>query len=166
MAHFSAASLRDFAVRQNLHVVSLETNVIRRELTMIATRYPTMSVRSKVASMGNGAAFAARNLDWLSAGLHEAKLAAEQYASFGLFGSSIAATWLADALGDRVRFFVDEDPARVGRRHLDRPIIAPSDVAAEAAVFVGMAPVSAESVLTRFSGSTIRLVPPPRMGSE
>ena len=165
MAHFSAASLRDFAVRQNLHVVSLDTNVIRRELAMIATRHSTMSARSKAASAGDGATFAARNLDWLSAVLDEAKLAATRYASFGLFGSSIAATWLADALGDRVRFFVDEDPARVGRRHLDLPIVAPSDVPAQAAVFVGMAPVSAESVLSRFSKSAIRLIPPPKMGS-
>jgi 2-polyprenyl-3-methyl-5-hydroxy-6-metoxy-1,4-benzoquinol methylase len=40
----------------------------------------------------------------------------------GIFGTSIAATWLFAELDGAAAFFVDEDPNRIGRTHLDRPI--------------------------------------------
>jgi hypothetical protein len=105
--------------------------------------------------------FAERNLEWLRTVLREASHAAANHPKLGLFGSSVAATWLAGALGDAIDFFVDEDPSRIGRRHLDRPIVAPQDVPGDAAVYVGMAPVSAEAVLKRYAKSSLKLVAPP-----
>jgi hypothetical protein len=49
---------------------------------------------------------------------------------FGIFGTSIAGTWLYGELGDRTSFFVDEDPARAGKAHLGVRIIAPPNVPA------------------------------------
>jgi len=49
----------------------------------------------------------------------------------------------------RVRFFVDEDPARVGRTHLGLPILSPAQVPADADVFVGVSPVISEKLLER-----------------
>lgn len=72
--------------------------------------------------------------------------------SFGLFGSSIAATWTAANLSRLPNFFVDEDPARVGRAHMERPILHPSKVPADSDVFVALPPASCESVRTRHSG--------------
>ena len=52
-----------------------------------------------------------------------------------IFGSSIAASWVAGSLpSGSVAAFVDEDESRVGRRHLDIPIVSPSQLPPEAMV--------------------------------
>jgi SAM-dependent methyltransferase len=86
---------------------------------------------------------------WLVGVMTEAQQVASESANFGLFGSAIAATWLYQGMTDRVRFFVDEDPHRVGRTHLGLPIISPAEVPADADVFVGVGPVIADALLAR-----------------
>ena len=44
-----------------------------------------------------------------------------------MFGSSIAATWLVNSLGDKIVFFLDEDLSRVGKTHMERQIYSPSN---------------------------------------
>jgi len=78
----------------------------------------------------------------------------EGSSSFGLFGSSIAATWTAVNLPHFPDFFVDEDPARVGRAHMERPILHPSEVTAGSDVFVALQESVAEAVEKRLSGAT------------
>lgn len=58
--------------------------------------------------------------------------------AFGLFGTAIAATWLDAQTSGAARFFVDEDPHRIGRTHLGRPIVAPAEVPRGATVFVAL----------------------------
>ena len=86
---------------------------------------------------------------WLEAVLGEARQVASGSANFGLFGSAIAATWLYQGMSDRVRFFVDEDPQRVGRTHLGLPILSPEQVPAEADVFVGVSPTISGTLMAR-----------------
>jgi hypothetical protein len=86
---------------------------------------------------------------WLAAVMGEAQQVASGSANFGLFGSAIAATWLYQGMSDRVRFFVDEDPQRVGRTHLDLPILSPEQVPATADVFVGVSPTISGTLMAR-----------------
>jgi len=117
---------------------------------------------SLVASNGGQDAAAAKYLDfidekealhsavrWLEAVMREAQHVASTSTHFGLFGSAIAATWLYQGVTDRVRFFVDEDPQRVGRTHLGLPILSPAQVPAEADVFVGVSPSISDKLLVR-----------------
>jgi hypothetical protein len=83
----------------------------------------------------------------------EAQQVASGSANFGLFGSAIAATWLYQGMSDRVRFFVDEDPQRVGRTHLGLPILSPEQVPAEADVFVGVSPTISGKLMARLQSS-------------
>jgi hypothetical protein len=78
----------------------------------------------------------------------------------GLFGTSIAGTWLASEVGERVAFFVDEDPARIGRKYLDRPVHSPADVPPGSRVFVGLPPVVATGICTRLARSGVEFIPP------
>jgi hypothetical protein len=71
----------------------------------------------------------------------------------GIFGTSIAGAWLFGELGGAVRFFVDEDPARVGGTYMGLPIYHPLAVPAGSHVFIGLAPGVAEQVAFRFRGN-------------
>jgi SAM-dependent methyltransferase len=93
---------------------------------------------------------------WLAAARGEAQQVASGSANFGLFGSAIAATWLYQGMSDRVRFFVDEDPQRVGRTHLGLPILSPEQVPAEADVFVGVSPAISGKLMARLQSGRSR----------
>lgn len=69
--------------------------------------------------------------------------------SLGIFGTSIAATWLDAQTRQRARFFVDEDVNRVGKPHLGRPVLAPARVPAGSVVFVALPPAIANRVAER-----------------
>ena len=87
---------------------------------------------------------------------------------FGLFGTSIAATWLLAELGDAVGFFVDEDPHRVGRTAFDRPIYDPQHAPAGSDVYLALPPTIAAQVKGRLDGSVtgVRFHLPSSLGAD
>lgn len=106
-------------------------------------------------------------LRWLSAVVEAAaKLSASS--GVGLFGTSIAATWLFTELAGRVDFFVDEDPNRAGRRYMKRPVYLPSEVPAGSQVFVALPSGFGEPVKARLETHSVRyrLVLPPVFSDE
>jgi hypothetical protein len=102
-----------------------------------------------------------RLIGWLESVAQAARAESDGAESFGVFGTATAATWLTGELGDRVNFFVDEDPSRVGRTHLDRPIYAPSGVRSGGKVYVALPPPWGESVARRLSDDRVRYISPP-----
>jgi hypothetical protein len=84
---------------------------------------------------------------------------------FGIFGTSISGTWLYGALDGEVSFFVDEDPQRIGRKHMGLPILAPSEVASTAHVFVPLIPEVARGVVGRLGGFDVRFHTPPQIAA-
>jgi hypothetical protein len=99
-------------------------------------------------------------IDWLRRNADAARDASAEPSRFGLFGSSIAATWLCAVLGDRVSFFVDEDRHRVGRSQMGRPILSPDSAPPDAIVYIGLAPQIADRIAARL-GNTLKLRQPP-----
>jgi hypothetical protein len=70
-------------------------------------------------------------------------------AQFGIFGSSIAATWLDAQTGNAAKFFVDEDRNRIGKQHFGRPIVSPAEIPDGATVFLASPPAVATHLATR-----------------
>jgi SAM-dependent methyltransferase len=72
-----------------------------------------------------------------------------QESEVGIFGTSIAATWLDAETGRVAKFFVDEDAQRVGRQHLGRAILSPEQVPKSAIIYLALAPLIAQRVAER-----------------
>ncbi len=102
---------------------------------------------------------AAEQVRWLHAAVEWAQRCAETR-SVGLFGTSIAATWMLGVLGERVGFFVDEDPSRVGKRYHGREVIAPEQVPAGSEVLMMLPLEVARRVVDRIgrAGVAWRLI--------
>lgn len=98
---------------------------------------------------------------WLHKIRREAEELSRRNGSMGIFGTSIAGTWLASALGKRVRFFVDEDRERIGRNHLGMPVLHPSEIPAGSVVFFALAPILARTVRSRIVSNQFESVLPP-----
>lgn len=132
-----------------------------KELTLLAAESPLPASLTPALAEGWQREDVQKRVDWLAALVKTATGVAEHSKSFGLFGTAIAGTWMFGPLADKVAFFVDEDPARIGQQHEGRPIVGPDQVPAGSVVFVPLLPDVAKSVAERLGrhGVDARLPP-------
>jgi SAM-dependent methyltransferase len=159
--HFTADSLARALARAGYEVVSLADNWIPKELSAVAR--PAAGGSAVLPAIDP---FAARkqvftSIRWLVDAAARLRALAAQ-GPVGLFGTSIAGTWLAAEADDVVEFFVDEDPARAGRSYRGRPVYAPADVPAGSRVFVGLPPAVAEGICNRLARRDVSFLSPGR----
>lgn len=68
---------------------------------------------------------------------------------FGIMGTATAAVWLYGELGREIDFFVDEDPQRIGKETLGKPVLALDRVPSGAGVFIPMSARTARGIIAR-----------------
>jgi SAM-dependent methyltransferase len=157
--HFTADSLTRALIAAGYEIVAVAEDWIPKELSVVAR--PASSVGPAVA-LGDASSARQRiagSLAWLRRTADQLRdLGAE--GPVGLFGTSIAGTWLAAELGDAIAFFVDEDPNRAGRSYLGRPVHAPADVPAGSRVFIGLPPVVSSGIAARLARPGVEFLLP------
>jgi SAM-dependent methyltransferase len=154
LCHFTPGSLAFLAARAGFGVEPARTDWVIKEISLLAA-----AETGRMAPDPEDSRAAIRKAEsevaWLSGMLAHARASAGGE-RFGIFGTSIAATWLATGLGDVIEFFVDEDPAREGRMHLGRPILKPADVAPGAVVYLAFAHDVSSVISRRLSSLPVR----------
>jgi SAM-dependent methyltransferase len=160
--HFTPATLESLLIRAGLEPLRFETGWVKKELSVLArpARGP-VEPRQKADPPG----LVAAQLAWLDATLAATREAAARGGTFGMFGTSIAATWLAGALAERIAFHVDEDTSRQGRDFFGKPVLAPESVPAGAVVFLAVAPAVAEAIAPRLRRLGLDPVLPPPLAA-
>jgi len=162
--HFSPDTLRRLAFAARLDVVALAANWVQKELSL--TMRNVAPLEPQASTNRTGAAEAARTADAAVAWLHAvlARGRSLRRRNIGLFGTSIGAMWLLGDLEERVGFFVDEDPHRVGRTVMGLPVYRPEDAPADAELYLPMPRPIAEAVYNRLSSRIpAPIVLPPEM---
>ncbi len=162
--HFSEPSLRRLLARSGWKPRAVSSAWIAKELSCVAEVADVPEDLPGQADVADlrlppGA------LDWIGnfrkAAFEAATDARARGGAFGIFGTAIVGVWLAAELGERVQFFVDEDPARVGKSLEGVPVLAPSSIPAGATVFMGVSAIIAEGISRRIGREDIRVVLPP-----
>jgi 2-polyprenyl-3-methyl-5-hydroxy-6-metoxy-1,4-benzoquinol methylase len=161
MMHFTPSSLSILADHAGFAIDCLSTTWVAKELSMTALPRENSAVANGQPSESKAADLVFRQIDWLHRFVQAASKALADSGSFGLFGTSIAATWLCSILGDGVSFFVEEDASRVGRHHMGRPVISPIEVAPGSVVFMALAPQIAIQIASRLWNAQIDMRLPP-----
>ena len=161
LVHLTGDTLRFALETAGYEVRSLSDSVILKELTIVGRpriRGATAAAPPAEAPAARG--IVSRQVAWLHAVLDAARSLAAA-GTFGIFGTSNVATWLAAAVGGRIAFFVDEDPDRVGKTFLGRPVLSPQQAPAGAQVCLALAPTVALKVHARLRGlpAAFRLLP-------
>lgn len=160
--HFFESTLREVIAGAGFDVVVTANDWIAKELTLIA-RKPDheLQVRVRTNAVDNTAAVRDR-VEWVvTLGQHIRALATKK--ALGVFGTSIAATWLQEELHGEAAFFVDEDPSRFGQTFMGRQILRSSEVPPGCQVMLALPTAMAEQVrarLTREAPHVNWLVPP------
>jgi SAM-dependent methyltransferase len=160
MSHFTPATLSRLAVRAGYEVETVSTLWISKELSLIA-RVADGPAAAAPADPAEAISSIRHQIAWLERMAAAGRSAAEASESFGIFGATIAASWLGGMLGDRVKFFVDEDPNRAGRTHLNRPVLSPDQVPSGSVVFMALTPRIAAQVAARVRNGTADYRLPP-----
>jgi len=160
--HFCVRSISRLIRNLGFEIFNNTFEWIPKETTIIAKRKPAAHCQERQELFQPGQTdLVNKSLDWL----HETISLARQSLTSnntGLFGTSIAATWLCQELGDAVSFFVDEDLHRVGTNYLGRHVYKPENVPEASQVYIALPPALAARVLERIRkpGVTYQLPPP------
>jgi SAM-dependent methyltransferase len=167
LLHFSPPVLQCLLDRTGFATLDVTTDWVPKEISLLARASPIegeRAVSERSASALHGESVLTRMVSyvgWLRTMVGRAEQLAHEDRPLGIFGTSIAATWLASQLIERVSFFVDEDESRVGRKHMGRPIFRPQQIPAGANVFVALAPAIAVVIAERLASLPCTLVAPP-----
>ncbi len=147
-SHFFVPTLTALVESVGYEVLVTANGWIAKEITVVARRSGGPMKPRQLKGTPNSLSEVTIRLDWLENQL-KAVRSRSRDGAFGLFGTSIAATWLYAELGGDVAFFVDEDPHRIGGTCFGRPIYGPGDTPAGSQVFVALPPVLAMEVKQR-----------------
>ncbi len=157
--HFTSDSMKRALAAAGFEIVSVAEDWIPKELSVVARPAPGRVTPPPAVDPATARARIGSSISWLRQTAQELHDLAST-GRIGLFGTSIAGTWLASEVGERVAFFVDEDPARTGRVYLGRPVHSPADVPPGSRVFVGLPPAVATGICTRLARSGVEFIPP------
>jgi SAM-dependent methyltransferase len=160
--HFDSNTVRSLLDQAGFHVNFVETTWVSKELSIVARHLPP----HPSSSPAHEAPALSSMLHWLRSVIDHAQAVANQSKNFGIFGTSIAGTWLFNEIGSSVRFFVDEDSNRIGRHYLGLPVLHPSEVPADSDVYVGLAPMISSSVVRRIQSTGARYHEVPQLPSS
>jgi hypothetical protein len=159
-SHFTRNDLVRLAERAGLAPLVVADEWMAKELSLVAVRSDGVARAEPVVEIESVEETISRKVAWLGTVLDQARKAAGRATPFGIFGTSISAMWLYGELADKVDFFVDEDPGRIGELH-GRPVVNPDRIPDQATVFVALLPGIATAVAARIGRSDINLEIPP-----
>ncbi len=152
-SHFSIESLTGLLTRAGFDVLAVSDTNIAKELSLVVQPRPA----APAIDVAPWTALVGGYLDFF-AELKNAPL--PDSGPVGIFGSSISATWLASELPGRIGFFVDEDSNRIGKQHMDIPIVGLDGIPAGATVLMPMNPKIAKAIAARLAPRKIQFVLP------
>jgi hypothetical protein len=161
LSHFSAPSLTVLLQRCGLRPVVVSEHHQLGQLTLMAAREPAFAGRPPVRRGGDGvAAYTDAIRDkirgWIECGARlEAFLRARPATrgALAVYGAGVFGSYLALAAGEAreaITCFLDQNPFKVGKTHLGRPIVHPRGLPpAVSDVLVGLNPERARGVLAQ-----------------
>ena len=162
-SHFTRHDLARLIGRAGMGTAMISDDWVTKEISAIASPNGPAAAAAAGPTPTQALDRVRAQVEWLNAVIGEARQAARG-AAFGLFGTSIAATWLFGQLDDRVDFFVDEDPSRRNTTLCGRPVRAPEEIPAGARVYVLLIPAAARAVTARLARPLVEFHVPADIG--
>ena len=163
--HFTLDILEKVVVSAEFEISAMVSDFLPKELSLIAHVPITDGRKNRLPAdlkvierlLGNGRTIAMAHIAFLSDLIHLGQSANEP---LGVFGTAISGTWMAQSLGEKVSFFVDEDLNRVGQTHLSLPIFDPEHTPTGSEILVPLRVDIAISIAKRHKQLVNRLILP------
>lgn len=149
--HFTPESVNGFLAHLGFETLINTPEWIRKERVVVArgqagrSALPAFSIEAVLAPVTSA-------ISYLESCVQTARRL-RQNGSLGVFGTSIAGTWLHTSLTDEIDFWVEEDPSRLGRNFMGKPIYLPQDAPAGTQILVALAPALSRMLRQKFAVS-------------
>lgn len=166
LMHFSPEILSDLLRRAGFLTTLVATDWVPKEISLLAKKAENKKMKDSSENFLEAhkaeKVFVCMSayVDWLRNTVDQVRTLVHEGRSLGIFGTSIAATWLAETLPAGVDFFVDEDSSRVGKEHRGKPILHPSQVPESARVYFALVPSLAETIADRLKANKFEKILP------
>ena len=161
--HFDQARLTYVFGLAGFSLPLSERGLVPKELTFLARRNDSAVPVRQTGGYTESCKAVESACRWLRGNVDKARNLSG--ASLGVFGTSNAGLWLFSEVRDRISFFVDEDPSRIGKSFFNRPVYHPDSVPTGSHVYIAMPYAVAQKVMARMDGRTATYHLPPRMDS-
>ncbi|QWR77164.1 class I SAM-dependent methyltransferase [Candidatus Magnetomonas plexicatena] len=161
-SHFYPDTLVSAAGASGFSVGVQSKDWIAKEIGILAKKSGNTGTTFVFKNTG-GVDLAERSFSWLHKVAQHAAETSDSGA-FGIFGTAIAGTWLANMIRPSVNFFVDEDPLKQGKVHMGLPIFNPDRIPFDdAVVYLAFPWFVAKPLFDRLSVSypSIKFIQPP-----
>jgi len=157
-SHFTVETLEILLNKAGFVINKISEDFIPKEITLIASVKEEISLKDIDISLGMDLVTGYfLNLDEI---FKQAKLIS---GNFGVFGTSISATWLASEFLERVDFFVDEDINRIGGNYMGKPVYGIENCPSNTNVLMPLRYDIASKVIDRLrDGCKINFIIPPK----
>lgn len=160
--HFTSSTIQTILYASGYSVVFISSNIINKEITVLAKKniYKQEELLDGLIFNNDSRKDVKAAITWLQDVLEFSKSLSVR-GNFGLLGTSISSAWLSSELGSAVRFFIDEDEARVGKLFLGRKIYHPSESLPDWDVFLPFPRSIAKLIQARLQKYSAHYVLPP-----
>ncbi len=160
--HLDMNNLKKLIECSGFEIVFASTEIVPKEMTLLARKNSESKTLLPISetALANSHRGLVAAIAWLKKIISSASQIAT-YDELGVFGTSIAGTWLYNEMPDNVSFFVDEDPDRINRSFLGRPVYHPDNIPEKSVVFIPLPPVFASGIAERLKIYGNRFVLPP-----
>ena len=156
ISHFSVKDITQLANSAGLNVEFISDEIISKELFCIFSNSP-QKIQNKAGNRKKDSGQIDVNLNILRTFEKFCQLENE---SVYIFGSSIGGSWLSRYFGKNQISFIDEDPSRVGNKHLDIEIYSTSCLDEFKRVLLPFPEITARSIADRFSKTKAHFIHP------
>jgi len=163
--HFSKETITEALNMSGFRIEDINPGLIPKETVVIAKKGNTGKQRTRQARVGfknTDYGCIVDYINWTESFLGKARSASANK-NFGIFGTSIIATWLKAGLGSRIKFFVDEDPGRYGRTYMGLPVYQPKDIPQNSSIFLALPWNIAKELKMRLRRKGIKYYLPPAL---
>jgi len=148
--HFDDETLAEIFKRAQTAIEDLRIDVLNKEIVAIISNNKTSNSLPAKGKYKSNLLDVCRLYFRLAGAI--CKMASDlqrESNSFGIMGTSTAAVWLTGELDNKVDFYVDEDPSRIGGEVFGKPIYSLNDVPQDGTVFIPLAKTVAEKIINR-----------------
>lgn len=164
--HFGMEELKKLLNISGFEIIIAESGYISKELTCLARKkknFINFKQYKKEDIFDKDTIVSA--LTWLQQTVQQAYKITEK-GKLGLFGTSIAGTWLCKELGDAVSFFVDEDPSRREKKFMERKVFHPKDIPDNWNVLIAFPYQIAKQIWKRMQSYDAEFYMPPNISNN
>lgn len=136
--HFTPQTLINLVSKAGFSNICILSDTSEKEISLVASVRPFKSQAEFLSHSTEVESNAPlkHHIQVLEQSLETYSALTKEKSKIGIFGTSIAGTWLAETSKTINDFFVDEDQNRVGSEYLGKAILHPSQVSQDSIVFM------------------------------